>query len=441
MQNQDLFNRLENFINELNQTTSQKDKIQTLKKYNDHEDIKYLLSKIYNPLVKFHITSNRIKKSNSSQDSTNESVDLLNILSKLENREITGNEALRYVISYTNQLSENHKKIFYNIIDKNLKCRINAKLLNKAYGKNFVNLFEVARGYDFYEFELKVDFEKDDWYASRKLDGVRCVTIIDGNDIRFYSRSGLEFETLSSLKKDLEKNLDFNQIYKEFSGKLIIDGELCIVDSDGNENFQDVMKEIKRKNHTIQNPMYLVFDVLTFEEFFDNQYSNVPLHERLKRVSFDVLTNVKVIDQIKVRDNNHFEEMKNESIEKRWEGLIIRTPEYYGKKSNKLLKVKMFQDAEYKVQGMEVGNIRYVVNGKEVEEEMLSSVIINHKGNDVSVGSGFTIDQRRYYYENYDQILLKMVTVKYFCESIDKNGKVSLRFPIVKCIHGEKRDV
>jgi ATP-dependent DNA ligase len=43
---------------------------------------------------------------------------------------------------------------------------------------------------------------------------------------------------------------------------MVFDGEVCIVDENGVEDFQGIMKEIKRKDHTIKNPKYKVFDYL-----------------------------------------------------------------------------------------------------------------------------------------------------------------------------------
>ena len=39
------------------------------------------------------------------------------------------------------------------------------------------------------------------------------------------------------------------------------------VDDNGDEDFQSVIKEIRRKDHTIKNPKFKVFDILTLDEF------------------------------------------------------------------------------------------------------------------------------------------------------------------------------
>ena len=113
---------------------------------------------------------------------------------------------------------------------------------------------------------------------------------------------------------------------------------------------------------------------------------------------------------------------------------------YKGKRSNDILKVKTFHDDEYKVKDIMFGLLRYVKEGVEVEEEMLSGVLIEHKGNSVRVGSGFSIEQRQHYFINPNDIIGKEITVQYFEESQNQNGEYSLRFTVGKVIHENKRE-
>lgn len=113
---------------------------------------------------------------------------------------------------------------------------------------------------------------------------------------------------------------------------------------------------------------------------------------------------------------------------------------YKGKRSKDLLKYKSFYDEEYEVVGVENGPFRYVKNGAEHEENMLSCVYIKHRGYDVSVGSGFSIEQRQHFYKNSKNIIGKVITVQYFEETHNQEGGISLRFPTFKILHGDVRD-
>jgi DNA ligase-1 len=71
---------------------------------------------------------------------------------------------------------------------------------------------------------------------------------------------------------------------------------------------------------------------------------------------------------------------------------------------------------------------------------MMRNVVIEHKGYRVQVGSGFSHEQKRYYFENPNEIIGKQITVQYFEESHNQNGGISLRFPTVKAIYETKRN-
>ena len=71
---------------------------------------------------------------------------------------------------------------------------------------------------------------------------------------------------------------------------------------------------------------------------------------------------------------------------------------------------------------------------------MLSRIIIEHKGNEVGVGSGFSMEQRREYHQDPSQIVGKTVTIQYFEESQNKEGEYSLRFPVLKHVYNDGRD-
>jgi DNA ligase-1 len=227
----------------------------------------------------------------------------------------------------------------------------------------------------------------------------------------------------------------------------VFDGEVCVVDENGAEDFQGIMKEIKRKDHTIQNPKYKVFDYLMLEEF-DNQESKRNLSDRLG--CFNMVYNtfgkelkcIDVLGQWEVESEEHFQELVELATKNNWEGLILRKNcDYKGKRSNDLLKVKKFFDEEYIVKGVENSIHRIIIGGIEAEVEMLSNVIIEHKGCDVGVGSGFSQEERKLYFKNPERIIGKTITVQYFEETLNQDGCHSLRFPVVKHIYENGRTV
>ncbi len=216
------------------------------------------------------------------------------------------------------------------------------------------------------------DFENEVWLASRKLDGVRCIIRKEGDNITAYSRQGNEFTTLQKVLDDVT----------DMDGDFVLDGEICLMDENGNEDFQGIMKQIKRKNHTIENPRYIIFDCLSLEEF-DSKQSNIKLWDRLeqrlldiKMQSYEKLSTLSILPQIEVRDINHLSEMITDADTNGYEGIMLRKDSNYeGKRSKNLLKCKKFFDAEYKVLDVEFDIHRIIRNGK-LEWEPLPNLLM-----------------------------------------------------------------
>jgi DNA ligase-1 len=434
--NEDL-KRIQEFVDRLKSTNSTNDKIDIIKEYNGDDIIEQVLKYTYSPFKQYHVTSKTCKKNSHIIDEECGFIDLFELLDDLTNRTYTGHDAIAMVNGYAHQY-EDHRDLIYCILDKNLKTRTGADLINKAIPK-CVPTFKVALANSYDKQKGKVNFDTQKWFASHKLDGVRCLVIVDENGTcNFFSRQGKTFETLDVLKKEIESLNLCNMVF---------DGEVCVVDDNGVEDFQGIMKEIKRKDHTIQNPKYKVFDYLMLDEF-DNQKSERKLSDRLTcfNMIYDFskkeLKCIDVLAQWAVKSEEHFQELAELATKNNWEGLILRKDcEYKGKRSNDLLKVKKFFDEEYVVKSIETSTHRIIVGGLEVEEEMLSNVVIQHKGCNVGVGSGFDQSERRKYFNNPELIIGKTITVQYFEETLNQDGCHSLRFPVVKHVYENGRSV
>jgi len=392
-----------------------------------------ILNLTYNPYLMYGVTSSQVKKRKDLFFGDCEpGYGVAQLCNDLVNGRYTGHDAIRIVNAYINKYPE-QEELVYCILDKDLKTRAGAKIINKVI-PNFIPEFSVALAE---KYEPKLVEWKDEWFVSRKLDGVRCLAVVDSfGNTTFYSRTGKEFDTLGVVS---------DGIHALGVTDVVFDGELCLIDEDGNEDFQGIMKQLRKKNHTIQNPSYKIFDMMTQAEFKAKK-SNDNLYQRYKELLFTMEDNecacLSVLDMEIVKDDNHFQEWVSKADDNGWEGVMLRKNTLYkGKRSKDLLKVKTFHDDEYEVLDTEMGPFRYVKDGAECEEEMLSCVYIKHKDFTVRVGSGFTIEQRQYFYRNPDAILNKQITVQYFEETLNQEGGISLRFPTFKVLHGETRTV
>ena len=146
-----------------------------------------------------------------------------------------------------------------------------------------------------------------------KLDGVRCIAVVDAmGNTTFYSRTGKVFDTLRVVADGISA-LGISNV--------VFDGELCLVDEDGREDFQGIMKELRKKDHTIQNPSYKIFDCLSHVEFnlgksirdFGNRYEN--LRAIMKDNTCPCLS---VLGQTLVTDDDVFEEWTRKANSYGW---------------------------------------------------------------------------------------------------------------------------
>lgn len=428
MDTKQLFERIKELINEINKTNSILEKKEILKKYNDLEQI---LKYTYDKNIIYSVTSKHYKKFSKNEKKTkikiiNSYNNIYKLLNDLSKRTITGDKALLYLNDFIKKNKE-YEEIILNIIDKNLKIRLNTSLINKVF-PNLIKTFQVALANSF---DIKyLNKTNDKWYISRKLDGIRCLIHINvkTKDIYCYSRQGKEFKTLDKLKKEIKINIDD---YKE---NCFLDGEVVIM-NDNKENFKKIMEKIRRKNYTIENPIYYCFDIIKEKDFYEKKSEEIykERYDKLKEKITDKYKYIRILEQIEYSDKK-LEEFTEKSKEYDWEGLIIRRNTIYeGKRTNCLLKFKEMLDDEFKVINIEKGNFRYINKKTGLEEEMetLSAVIIDY--NKTKVGSGFSINERIDFYNNPEKIIGKIITVKYF-----EKTEESLRFPVFKSIREVK---
>lgn len=417
------FERLQSFVVRMKNTSSVTEK----KKIIEETDVfvRQALRYTYDPYKRYNVTSKNCLK-NTKLVRSNLAISptqLFELLDRLSARVVTGKEAIIEVNTFVASFPK-YAPLIYSILDKNLELRASDAIINNVI-PHLIPTFDVALANNYQDKLCR--FEKDTWYASRKLDGVRCILRKEGPNIIAYSRQGKEFATLNTVLEQLSKH----------GGDFVLDGEVCLLNEKGVDDFQGIMKEIKRKNHTIHNVKYIVFDHLYLYEF-DGKRSTRKFSERQAELDALKLSEtsqnvVQTLEQVPVQNNQHLNEMINDADARGFEGIMLRRDvAYEGKRTNNLLKCKTFHDAEYEVLDMDSENHRIVRDGREIVVKMMAHVWIEHKGNRVAVGSGWSQEDRIRYHACPNDIIGKTITVKYFEETTNQDGNVSLRFPTVK---------
>lgn len=365
------------------------------------------------------------------------------ILERLASRELTGNAAIEHIKGYLGYWDEEMQRFLLQVLDRDLSLGIGWD----TYRSEVLGLddqFEVALAQHL-EKVKGVNPVDGQWFASRKCDGVRCVAIISDAGVEFRSRQNKVFVTLDKLKPAVAT------FCLGLSGQWVLDGELCKIDKNGDEDFQSVMKEIRKKDYAITSCCYQVFDVLTYDEFRLGK-TRKTFSQRLDllyklNAAYEEHPHgdcwVKPLKQERLTCQADFDRWAGYVEAGNWEGFMLRKDvPYQSGRTKDLLKVKKFSDLEATVLDVVVGEMTTAIPGKGNETFTgVRSLVINYKGNTVNVGAGLTREQRIEWYNDPSKIIGSDICVKYFEETVAQDGKYSLRFPTLKYAYSGKRDV
>lgn len=422
-----LYSNLEDLrilVQRLKSTNCTSEKIKLLKDYPHlHEPLRM----IYDSNLHFRFTSHSLKNDNQINPYVANS--LSSWINELKERPTK--EAKEIVKSALKDYSE-FKELLECIIDRNLKCRIGPKLIQKSASDSKVaeKPFECSLAYDWND-PLSQKFLKANgpWVYSRKLDGVRCITKLSPTSMSMNSRSGKPLPAPLTHFEDKLKIL--RDLIVGPRGNYILDGELCVMDELDREDFTRT-SGLVRSSHIPTGTIlwYFIFDCLTENEL-QNPSQAAKYTTRLARVP-DSVKNIAPLAHFPINQSLvPFVEglLAERCLQYGHEGLMLRldTTGYFPGRTRTLLKVKQWEDAEFPVIGLERGPIRYLEDGIEKEELLVSSLIVKlEDGNTCAVGSGLSIKERKSFDES---IIGRLVTVKY-------QGRLDgqLRFAIFKSI-------
>ena len=305
---------VKSFVDELKQSNSGNYKKDVLYKWLSGKDfitetLVLLFHYVYDYDKQYYVSSSNIKKhindevDFSQYKEENPFYTLWNLLDDLSSRKYTGNEAIYKCIAFMNMHEEQYKDLILDIIDKDLKIGVSETTINKIK-PNLIKVYNVALANKYDSKKHKLD---NNWVIERKCDGCRCNVIKKDRIVKCYSRQGKEFTTLNNLINELKDKMPDNTVF---------DGEICIVDKNGNESFQDIMKLIKRKDYTIENPMLLCFDMLTLEEF-ENGKGTTKYTDRVTKLK-DWYKQYKVLKTMSILNYERF----NQEALKNWEDKV-----------------------------------------------------------------------------------------------------------------------
>lgn len=313
-------------------------------------------------------------------------------------------------------LAQQDQEAYYwytKCILKDLKIGCNTSSINEIY-TGLIPVFEVMLAHPYADHVKKVD-GKIAFQIEQKLNGYRFVVYHhpDGS-VQFFTRNGVELFNFSELEAEFKYAVEPQAI------TMVYDGEAQCGFS-FNETQKFMMREEDKKGVT-----YNVFDVMTIDEWED-QTSNDGLFDRSDSLDSYLTEKLVHIRRVPVLYRGHdiskIQEWFAYAKKMKWEGIMIKfNTQYVRKRIWWMLKLKEMQEIDLICTGVNPGK----AGGK--FEHTLGSITVDFNGVDVDL-SGFNDKDREYYFKNPDQIIGKTVTVQYFEETINENGKPSLQFP------------
>lgn len=235
------------------------------------------------------------------------------------------------------------------------------------------------------------------WWISEKLDGVRAYW----NGSHFCSRNGNIFDAPKFFKDGLPKTVS-------------LDGELWVDRKSFKRSIQ-ICKRMKKSNlydaEAWREIKYVVFDCPSIQKPFEERMTYLKkLCRKLKRP--EIICHTQEI----CRDKTHMEKELERVEELNGEGVMLREPGsmYENKRSDTLLKVKTFHDAEAVVYKIKRGEGR-------LQGMMGALYVKDSDGIEFKIGTGFSDSDRRKWWKSGTK-----VTYKY--QEKMESGKP--RFPI-----------
>lgn len=333
-------------------------------------------------------------------------------------------------VAYKIILAPHNVRDFYiKLLSKTLRLGVTAKTVNKVI-PGLIPEWEVQQAYPIEKYPLKPGTS---FYLTQKLNGVRA-TYYKG---RLYARSGKPYSGLDNIIVEL------NVINDALVQDYIFDGELTLLHHDApvsdNEAFRIATGIINSDAETKTEIGFTIFDMVPEKDFetgggdicyFDRRsfMNNIFTYAQGKYVS--LLPSLYCGD-----DQSMIDSFLDKMVEEDKEGLMVNLDvPYKRKRHNGILKVKRFYTVDLRIIRCEEGSGRL--------EGTLGAIVVEYDGGELHVGSGFTDEQRDWFWSHQSEVVGSIAEVKYKEISSDKNtGRKSLQFPIFVRLRNDKSTV
>lgn len=402
-----------------------------IEKYKDYPWVRMLLYYALNPMLTYKISEQTLLAAMQKPDLPENNLGpmkLFDVCSELAGMKALSNEEIDRVAAFVRDMPVEHQGFLVQLLSKTLRLGVTAKTVNKVI-PGLIPEWEVQQAYPIEKYPLKPGTE---FWLTQKLNGTRA-TYYNG---KLYARSGVPYEGLDHI---------INELDILSHGDLVFDGELTLKNRDGisdNEAFRIAIGIINSDAENKIEICYTIFDNVNTWRFEENNDTSSYSARRafLDHVSEQIsefgLSNVSVLPVLyHGTDQSQIDVLLDQMVREDKEGLMVNLDVPYQRKRHRgILKVKRFYTMDLPIIRCEEGAGR--LSGT------LGALVVDYKGNEIGVGSGFSDEQRAAFWATRDELPGTLCEVKYKEVSQDKKtGHESLQFPVFVSLRPDKNEV
>ena len=417
---------LNEFFENLASNASRNYKIEQLKKNSDNENLKEVVRLALDPFTQFY--QRKIPTYTPNQNPLGDNLDwaLDQLVTMLASRKVTGNAAIEHLQYVLENVTADNAKVVERVIQKDLKCGVQVSTANAVWD-NLVHEYPVMLCSPFEQKLVdKITFPA---YVQLKMDGMRFNAIVKDGKCEFRSRNGKEIQLLGNLEEEFIKLADGTNYV--FDGELLVVDKGIILDRQTGNGILNKANKGTIKIDEARKVHATIWDVIPYKDFV----KGVGVFTYKSR--FTVLKEMKMPKKVSLVKNwevENYETAKalfEEMLQRGEEGIILKDMNgvWEDKRSKGQIKFKGEMECDLKIVGIEEGTGKYAGMLGAILCESADGVI------KVSVGSGFTDDQRKTYGK---EIIDKIAAIKYNMRIKNKAGEESLFLPIVLEIRDDK---
>ena len=392
----------------------------------DNDTLKDILYFVFNPYIRTGIGWAKLKKFKCPEYVNIEKGQTIQgIFTYLLHNNTGRDQDIIYIWNYIDAITsgeiqqQRFKDVLGSIFTKNLKLGISTTSIHTVW-PNLIPGFGVQLACKWQDWINMLNGKEI--FITEKLDGNRCFAQVKDHRCVFYSRSGREIDGLTQVADELSRLVDG-----------WYDGELL------GKDFQETQSTLRTKGNK-KEVVFNVFDYVTDEEvqkqlgthnYIDRRNMLESIFKGIEKFQY-----VKLVPLIGrgTFDKDWVNKLLVEYTSNGSEGLMINlnSPYQFGR-TIELLKVKNMYTLDLKIIGMSEGSGEFAGT--------CGALIVDYKGYNVGVGSGISKEERIEFWNNQEKYIGRVIEVQAFEQTQNKDGSLSLRFPVYVRLREEGKDV